>query len=527
MLRLGRERTRFLGSPVVLLAVWGVLFLIAPRPARAETLANAGAQVSQYYGSFSTDVPIAVPQYHGLEPQLKLVYTSTPMPGLAGVGWSLSGLSFIERALPGGGAPKYDANDAFFLDGMELVRCTSQGGTHCTKIQNYTRIQQNGDEWYVYGTNGNKATYSTKFITSKGTFRWLLTSVTDPHGNSVTYNYLPVGNPVGYLYPNTITYNGTTIKLYYENRTDPITFATGAGMGVVSRRLKSIDVQVSGSRVRAYQLVYYGSGGTGQSRLQTVRQFGNDALVNVSTGQVSGGTSLPAVGFAYNADAGSFAQTDFGKGEGVGYWPDHQSRSYEPFHFTGDFDGDGKTDFMYWVGSRGDSSWRVLLSTGNSFTEVDFGLGYADVNYQYVYGRQPFHFTGDFNGDGKTDFMYFSDHWRVLQSTGSSFERVSFGPTRNHCCSKYDPYPRFEIIDRPQRFSFTGDFNGDGRTDLMYWDDTWHVLLSTATPVGDFVSFRQASVTAAAGRVRIGHFPTQARGGDRWRAICPPRGRHW
>ena len=70
-----------------------------------------------------------MPQYHGLEPKLKLTYSSSGGNGWIGVGWGLNGLSFIERALPGGGAPNYDSNDAYFMDGMELIPCDQQDGT--------------------------------------------------------------------------------------------------------------------------------------------------------------------------------------------------------------------------------------------------------------------------------------------------------------------------------------------------------------------------------------------------------------
>ena len=110
---------------------------------------SAGGSVSPYYGSFSTEVPIAVPDFHGLDPNLKLVYNSGGGNSWVGVGWSLSGFSVVERSSPEGGTPLYDEDDIFFLDGMELVPCTSQGGTHCAKVQNYTRIRKEEKNWYV------------------------------------------------------------------------------------------------------------------------------------------------------------------------------------------------------------------------------------------------------------------------------------------------------------------------------------------------------------------------------------------
>src|SRR4051794_594479 len=74
-------------------------------------------------GAYQTSIPIEVPPYHGLEPNLSLTYNSGGGNGWIGLGWSLSGLSRIERASPGRGAPNYDDKDMFLLDGVELVPC--------------------------------------------------------------------------------------------------------------------------------------------------------------------------------------------------------------------------------------------------------------------------------------------------------------------------------------------------------------------------------------------------------------------
>ena len=59
-------------------------------------------------GSFTDSIAIAVPAFHGLEPQLALTYDSSRGNGFVGVGWKVDGLSVIERARPHGGAPLFD-----------------------------------------------------------------------------------------------------------------------------------------------------------------------------------------------------------------------------------------------------------------------------------------------------------------------------------------------------------------------------------------------------------------------------------
>src|SRR5687768_16975188 len=46
-------------------------------------------------GAYGAKIQIEIPDYFGLEPELSLVYSSSLAPGFAGVGWNLSGESFI------------------------------------------------------------------------------------------------------------------------------------------------------------------------------------------------------------------------------------------------------------------------------------------------------------------------------------------------------------------------------------------------------------------------------------------------
>ncbi|MCP4547085.1 MAG: hypothetical protein GY835_11520 [bacterium] len=227
--------TGFLASTLLMFTALG--------PTAALASSGAAQGVDPYYGSFSTEIPIAVPGYHTLEPNLKLTYSSaTARNSWCGVGCGVSGQSVIERTTPGGGSPRYDAGDSFHLDGIELLPCTTQGGTHCTRIQNYTRIRydSSSDEWTVRGTNGNTATYAPVYETPKGTFRWMLKTVVDAFGNQVRYDYWCDGSQDCYLV--TISYGPTVIFFRREERPDVITFATGAGIARMRYRLATISV---------------------------------------------------------------------------------------------------------------------------------------------------------------------------------------------------------------------------------------------------------------------------------------------
>src|SRR5262249_23326041 len=56
-------------------------------------------------GAYQTVIAIEAPLYHGIQPQLRIVYDSSAGSGVLGVGWRLAGLSEIRQVSQGKGAP--------------------------------------------------------------------------------------------------------------------------------------------------------------------------------------------------------------------------------------------------------------------------------------------------------------------------------------------------------------------------------------------------------------------------------------
>jgi hypothetical protein len=203
--------------------------------------------------------------------------------------------------------------------------------------------------------------------------------------------------------------------------------------------------------------------------------------------------------FLANAGGTTFTQVPDIFGPNVG--------TESPMHL-GDFNGDGKTDFML-IQSSG--QYHVFISTGSSFTAnwnifggtvgatpeaphfndyngdgrtdmlIRWGTdnydlyianpngnifaGYGDIFGPNVGTESPIWF-GDFNGDAKTDFMLTQpNQYHVFIATGSSFTPSwnVFGGTIGTLLEK----PTF------------GDFNGDSRTDmLLRWNNQYDMFLA-------------------------------------------------
>jgi hypothetical protein len=266
---------------------------------------KASERVSPFYGSLSRAVPIEVPPFHGLEPKLAFSYSSEGRNGFLGVGWSLTGISTIERVNAGLGTPRWDdATDTYILDGQPLVPCgpgivspsCSSGGTHVTKDDSYLKIVHHADNtWTVYGRDGTRTIFSpTLQFSPEQTLRWGQTSTIDTKGNTVTTTWTVLDSET---YPDAISYNGYSISFGREARTDTLSFAAGEILGKTLYRLRTVFVwlgQVGSVPIRAYRLLYSYSPLTGRSLVTSIEQFGKD--VN------QGGVPLPAQTFTYQDD---------------------------------------------------------------------------------------------------------------------------------------------------------------------------------------------------------------------------------
>lgn len=105
---------------------------------------------------------------------------------------------------------------------------------------------------------------------------------------------------------------------------------------------------------------------------------------------------------------------------------------------SGDFDGDGKTDFSIFRPPTG--VWWVTKSSDNTYFSYQFGIG-TDVPA-----------PADYDGDGRTDIAVWrpsSGVWYIVRSSNGGVQYATYGTNG----------------DKPA----PADYDGDGRADIAVW----------------------------------------------------------
>jgi RHS repeat-associated protein len=450
-----------------------------------------------FTGAATTSIPIIVaPGRGGIAPSLALQYSSYRDNGWVGLGWDLD-MGAIQRSTKFG--LDYNADKYVFVKNSsqtELVLRTEWAtGVYGTKIEGaFTKYTFNPGTggWEAIARDGTKYFYgqtaASRQDSTAGVFKWCLDRVEDVHGNYLTVTY---SKDQGEIYLEQINYTGNTdgltaknyVKFYLEDRPDQYTSA----FVKTAKRLKTIEVNAGGSRVRAYKLSYTQSQGTARSLLSTVQQFGTDAAIDAS-GTVTGGSALPPITATYpssseNTTFASFVGTSV-TSYGYGCFND-DSRCWQ-FAFA-DVNGDHKTDAIaYFVGDN----WfvvQVALAKGDGTFQTPF-IPSTLSNADYIFWNFTF---ADINGDGRTDAVaYYTGNGVIYVDVALANENGTFAPFVHQtlASSGYNGW----------KFTFA-DINGDGRLDAVAYSapDAVYVDVALAREDGTFASFVRSTLATS------------------------------
>jgi RHS repeat-associated protein len=466
-------------------------------------------------GSAIYNIPIAVPPgINGVVPQVALTYNSQGGNGIAGYGWNISGLSSITKVASTKfhdgviDAVDFDALDRYAFDGQRLMlkSGTVYGAAGTVyETENFSNVKITAVGTHPSGANfgpasflieypdGSIANYSTITPTD-----WAITYWQNAQGVRINYFYNLADNNLNI---SKITYGATfataginEINFVYPtaNRQSIEEMYIGGLLFRNSKILESINVKGdNGISFRSYALIH------------NLTSLKYQRLASITEKCGDGTLSLNPTTFNYTdtADLINYNNTTTTLATGSGVELRNSAT------VAADYDGDGKMDFALYPTYRPNTNkWFSI------FTNIDgssANIGYTQnlttafvsifpTNYitfqnklsrqdgltiiqpettfgsfkitNYIYGpvnifpqnsktvnlgNPNVRFaSGDFNGDGLTDLV-------SLSTTSVNFINLDMRDT----IEKYTSVGLIDIIT-PVNIK-TGDVNGDGKTDLM------------------------------------------------------------
>ena len=429
----------------ILLATLG---LLTASPAAAQMSLPGSFEVSETGAAVYT-VPIAVPPgTAGLEPKLTLQYNSRSGNGLLSVGWSLGGLPAIVRcpktiAQDGArGGINYDANDRFCLEGERLVAISGTYGADSTEY----RTEREGFSKIVsYGSAG----------TGPAWFKvWTKAGQILEFGNTADSRIEAQGK--------------TTARLWTVNKVND---TAGNDLTVTYAE------DNTNGEYRPTRIDYTGNAAASVSPYASVRFVYE---------------TRPATDQTPLYEAGSLIKTTLRLSKVQTFVAETLVRDYRlSYEQSSSTQRSMLTSLTVCVG--GDSCLpptNLAVTNGSAPSPGDFfedvaPLFTATTNVAGIDGAYGAQMSGphilDYNGDGKADFLFFFPgnngvHIRLSQGDGTF---TYFGVRLGGAWGKsWIPY--------------IGDFNGDGKSDLL-WADTaqgyrrlW-LNLGGSPSLGDFV----------------------------------------
>jgi len=160
-----------------------------------------------------------------------------------------------------------------------------------------------------------------------------------------------------------------------------------------------------------------------------------------------------------------------------------------------DFNGDGVSDIL-WHNSNGDTAIWYMSSTGG-FTPVD--LGVVDTSWSPVG-------TGDFNADGKSDIL-----WR--NTNGEIGEWLANGTAGGAGFVKLD----LGHVDTSWVIQGTGDFNGDGTSDILWRNTSGDAAIWYSVSTGGYSPVDLGVVDPSWSIQQIGDFNADGKADIWWR----------
>lgn len=447
----------------------------------ASCSVNTPTLVGATSGSFSVSdagaatysIPIIVsPGTGGMQPSISLSYSSSGGNGALGLGWSLLGISTIQRSgktLAQDGVVdgvSFDVNDTYSLDGERLVLINGNFGADGSEY----RTEQNvllkitakettpgfaSPKWFEVKTKAGLIMEYGRTIDSRieaqGTntiMFWCVSKIIDTKGNYMTFTY-EENSQQGEYFPKRIDYTGNasaglqpynSVIFNYDTRIDDTPrYVNGAKM-TASKILCSIDCLHNNEFVRRYNFQYEEGTNTRISLLKKIQECGTTPF-----------DCLPPTEFTYTKEEALAFST-----VSASPIPEPDLNGLENRLMQGDWNGDGKTDFVRHNVTSGNLKFYLNNSNFNFPTAAFSGVGTLGLGTLMVL---------DVNADGYSD-LYWIDASNGNNNLFINKKEVplSFSTT---------PHPidvnDLDLTNGEAVQVIQSDWNGDGKVDLMLY----------------------------------------------------------
>ncbi|QSB25550.1 RHS repeat-associated core domain-containing protein [Flavobacterium sp. CLA17] len=437
-------------------------------------------------GTASYTLPIAIPpSIKGVAPIINLNYSSGVRGGIAGQGWSINSISAISRIATRRDIDgfvdgvDFDADDKLALDGQRLLLKTgtywAPGSTYETEYKSNTKIELKVEGTTTYfivtAPDGSRSWYGSKgsgsLQNSVSLNSWYIVHYEDPNGNFIDYNYKTITyNGSSQLYIDTITFSGNAaagiaaqnkIAFFYKSaRRIERDYLKGAAV-YATELLQNIQVTANGTYFRTYTLSHTIDPDLGYERLTSIQEFNG-----------ANEPSNPVV-FTYASSPNNQQRTE------KTYT---NTLSFDRTQLAGDFDGDGRLDFV-----ANNQIFTNLFegSTGNTPTEISSGsLQYRSFIAKTLTNNKinQFHsIITPTSGLNKIDFKYYqldngvvSNYFtKTIQFNNQRIPGIFTCQSNDSGYSQYlNDYNNSNTGYDGISDLIEGDFNGDGISEVIF-----------------------------------------------------------
>ena len=465
----------------------------------AETAGNFAVSAS---GAAIYEIPIVVsPGTRGIQPDLRIKYSSQQGLGILGIGWDLSGISSIDRVskmpmLDGSyKGVELSTNDVFSLNGNRLFALTGgygqSGTTYYTENENFESITSSNtvgsgpEKFVVKDKSGNTYKYGNAFNSdlfgqnSLTRLSWYLNEVTDEFGNYMQYFYKQLSGEVvidkieytGNSAAGIIAYN--SVKFEYMPLAENTSYYVNGIIFQKTQLLRSITSLAGNQIVRKYVFDYNWNIGTYLAMVREVDSDGNE----LNPTSFCWGNQNDNNGLDNSQSAVVFSNAS-----------DYVNLTSVP----ADLNGDGFSDYVCFNTPGG--RVRVLHNefknnvTNNTIT---FSSQYDQVLLDHISKHLSSNVIDENKDNRQEVYSMFSDTYGYLNSSGAAISKSYYilrttedanGVINTTNIGNVTLPNSYEVNFSPsQFFTDVSDYTGDGISDYVIIDSEQILLMNYTT----------------------------------------------